>query len=39
VDTFLNRLAQIDPATVSPESMREIYRASSAAAVTRKESA
>jgi malonate decarboxylase beta subunit len=39
VDTFLNRLAQIDPATVSPESMREIYRSSSAAAVTRKEPA
>jgi malonate decarboxylase beta subunit len=39
VDTFLNRLAQIDPATVSTESMREIYRASSAADVTRKEPA
>jgi len=36
VDTFLNRLAQIDPASVTPESMRDVYNPSAQNA-TRKE--
>jgi malonate decarboxylase beta subunit len=39
VDTFLNRLAQINPATVTTESMREIYHAQSPDNATRKEQA
>ncbi|CAB3707678.1 biotin-independent malonate decarboxylase subunit beta [Paraburkholderia rhynchosiae] len=39
VDTFLQRLAQIDPASVTPETMRDVYKAQPTENAPRKEQA
>lgn len=39
VDMFLERLARIDPASVTPETMRDVYNPSSAQHNARKEQA